>query len=300
MAKSIISVSDLNKREISDMINLADILKNNKNLYGDALSKKIFLLLFEKQSTRTRVSFESAIKQMNGKTIFLGRDESQLSRNERVEDMARVLDNYVDCVIARVYKHDDLLKFKNFANIPIINALSDLEHPIQILSDIYSMFEIKKNFDFKLVYVGDCNNITNSLILASKMMDFEISVASPKEYEKEYIKNLNKAGIKNFNFEDISDVVKDADFVYTDVWTSMGQEVREDENERLNAFEKFRITKKLLNFAKKDVKIMHCMPIHYGMEIEEDVANSKHSIIFTQAENKIYMEKAVLAKIWDF
>ncbi len=300
MAKSIISVSDLNKREISDMINLADILKNNKNLYGDALSKKIFLLLFEKQSTRTRVSFESAIKQMNGKTIFLGRDESQLSRNERVEDMARVLDNYVDCVIARVYKHDDLLKFKNFANIPIINALSDLEHPIQILSDIYSMFEIKKNFDFKLVYVGDCNNITNSLILASKMMDFEISVASPKEYEKEYIKNLNKAGIKNFNFEDISDAVKDADFVYTDVWTSMGQEVREDENERLNAFEKFRITKKLLNFAKKDVKIMHCMPIHYGMEIEEDVANSKHSIIFTQAENKIYMEKAVLAKIWDF
>ncbi len=300
MAKSIISVSDLNKREIFDLINLADILKNNKNLYGDALSKKIFLLLFEKQSTRTRVSFESAIKQMNGKTIFLGRDKSQLSRNERVEDMARVLDNYVDCVIARVYKHDDLLKFKNFADIPIINALSDLEHPIQILSDIYSMFEIKKNFDFKLAYVGDCNNITNSLILASKMMDFEISVASPKEYEKEYIKNLNKAGIKNFNFEDISDAVKDADFVYTDVWTSMGQEVREDENERLNAFEKFRITKKLLNFAKKDVKIMHCMPIHYGMEIEEDVANSKHSIIFTQAENKIYMEKAVLAKIWDF
>ncbi|CEG12584.1 Ornithine carbamoyltransferase [groundwater metagenome] len=300
MAKSIISVSDLNKREISDMINLADILKNDKNLYGDTLSKKIFLLLFEKQSTRTRVSFESAIKQMNGKTIFLSRDESQLSRNERIEDMAKVLGMYVDCVIARVYKHDDLLKFKNFGNIPIINALSDLEHPIQILSDVYSMFEIKKNFDFKLAYVGDCNNITNSLILASKMMGFEISVASPKEYEKEYIKNLNKTGIKNFNFEDIKDAVKGADFVYTDVWTSMGQEVREDENERLKAFEKFRITKKLLNFAKKDVRIMHCMPIHYGMEIEEDVANSKHSIIFAQAENKIYMEKAVLAKIWDF
>ncbi len=300
MAKSIISVSDLNKREISDMINLADILKNDKNLYSDTLSKKIFLLLFEKQSTRTRVSFESAIKQMNGKTIFLSRDESQLSRNERIEDMAKVLGMYVDCVIARVYKHDDLLKFKNFGNIPIINALSDLEHPIQILSDVYSMFEIKKNFDFKLAYVGDCNNITNSLILASKMMGFEISVASPKEYEKEYIKNLNKTGIKNFNFEDIKDAVKGADFVYTDVWTSMGQEVREDENERLKAFEKFRITKKLLNFAKKDVRIMHCMPIHYGMEIEEDVANSKHSIIFAQAENKIYMEKAVLAKIWDF
>ncbi|PKP58375.1 MAG: ornithine carbamoyltransferase, partial [Candidatus Altiarchaeales archaeon HGW-Altiarchaeales-1] len=134
MAKSIISVSDLNKQEIFDMINLAGILKKDKNLYGDALSKKIFLLLFEKQSTRTRVSFESAIKQMNGKTIFLGRNESQLSRNERIEDMARVLDKYVDCVIARVYKHDDLLKFKNFADIPIINALSDLEHPVQILS----------------------------------------------------------------------------------------------------------------------------------------------------------------------
>ncbi len=300
MAKSIISVSDLNKQEIFDMINLAGILKKDKNLYGDALSKKIFLLLFEKQSTRTRVSFESAIKQMNGKTIFLGRNESQLSRNERIEDMARVLDKYVDCVIARVYKHDDLLKFKNFADIPIINALSDLEHPVQILSDLFTMFEIKKNFDFKLTYVGDCNNVTNSLILASKIMGFEISLASPKKYEGEYIKNLNKTGIKNVVFENITDAVKDADFIYTDVWTSMGQEVKEDENERLKTFEKFRITKKLLNFAKKDVRIMHCMPIHYGMEIEEDVANSGHSIIFAQAENKIYMEKAVLAKIWDF
>ncbi len=301
MAKSIISVSDLNKREIFDMINLADILKKDKNLYSNALSKKIFLLFFEKQSTRTRISFESAIKQMNGNTIFLSRDESQLSRNERIEDMARVLNKYVDCVIARVYKHDDLIKFKNFADIPIINALSDLEHPVQILSDIYSMFEVKKNFNFKLAYVGDCNNITNSLILASKIMDFEISVASPGKYKEEYIKNLNKIGIKNFEFsQNPEDAVKDADFVYTDVETSMGQEVKEDENERLKTFEKFRITKKLLNFAKKDVKVMHCMPIHYGMEIEEDVVNSKHSIIFTQAENKIYMEKAVLAKIWDF
>lgn len=300
MAKSIISVGDLNKREIFDLINLTDILKRDKDLYDDALSKKIFLLLFEKQSTRTRVSFESAIKQMNGKAIFLSREESQLSRNERIEDMARVLDKYVDCVIARVYKHDDLIKFKNFSNIPIINALSDLEHPVQILSDIYTMFEVKKNFDFKLSYVGDCNNITNSLILASKIMGFEISVASPERYRDEYIKNLNKIGIKNFEFShDPEEAVKDADFVYTDVWTSMGQET-EDENERIKVFKKFRITKDLLNFAKKDVKVMHCMPMHYGMEIEEDVVNSEHSIIFTQAENKIYMEKAVLVKIWDF
>jgi len=270
MAKSIISVSDLNKREIFDMINLADILKKDKNLYSNALSKKIFLLFFEKQSTRTRISFESAIKQMNGNTIFLSRDESQLSRNERIEDMARVLNKYVDCVIARVYKHDDLIKFKNFADIPIINALSDLEHPVQILSDIYSMFEVKKNFNFKLAYVGDCNNITNSLILASKIMDFEISVASPGKYKEEYIKNLNKIGIKNFEFsQNPEDAVKDADFVYTDVETSMGQEVKEDENERLKTFEKFRITKKLLNFAKKDVKVMHCMPIHYGRRLKK-------------------------------
>ncbi len=301
MIKSILSVSDLNKQEILNLLNLAGILKKDKNLYGDALAKKIFLLLFEKPSTRTRVSFESAIKQMNGKTIFLGRDESQLSRNERIDDMARVLDKYVDCVIARVYKHDDLVKFKNFADIPIINALSDQEHPVQILSDLFTMFEIKKNFDFKLAYLGDCNNVTNSLLIASKIMGFEIAVASPKKYEPEYIENLNKSGIKNFEFcENTTDAVKDADFIYTDVWTSMGQEKKDDENKRLNAFEKFRITKKLLNFAKKDVKVMHCMPIHYGMEIEEDVANSKHSIIWTQAENKIYMEKAVLVKIWEF
>jgi len=301
MAKSIISVNDLNRQEILDLINLASILKKDKSLYDDALSRKIFLLLFEKPSTRTRVSFESAIKQMNGKTIFLGRDESQLSRNERINDMAKVIGKYVDCVVARVYKHDDLVEFKNSAGIPVINALSDLEHPVQILSDVFTMFEIKKNFDFKLAYVGDCNNITNSLILASRILNFEISVGSPNTYKEEYLKNLNKLGVKNFEFKDnATDAVKDADFIYTDVWTSMGQEIKEDENKRNKIFEKFRITKNLLNFAKKDAKIMHCMPIHYGMEIEEDVANSKHSVIFTQAENKIYMEKAVLAKIWNF
>jgi len=301
MAKSIISVNDLNRQEILDLINLTSILKKDKSLYDDALSRKIFLLLFEKPSTRTRVSFESAIKQMNGKTIFLGRDESQLSRNERINDMAKVIGKYVDCVVARVYKHDDLVEFKNSAGIPVINALSDLEHPVQILSDVFTMFEIKKNFDFKLAYVGDCNNITNSLILASRILNFEISVGSPNTYKEEYLKNLNKLGVKNFEFKDnATDAVKDADFIYTDVWTSMGQEIKEDENKRNKIFEKFRITKNLLNFAKKDAKIMHCMPIHYGMEIEEDVANSKHSVIFTQAENKIYMEKAVLAKIWNF
>jgi len=301
MVKSILSVSDLNKQEILNLINLAGILKKDKNLYGDALAKKIFLLLFEKPSTRTRVSFESAIKQMNGKTVFLGRDESQLSRNERIEDMARVLDKYVDCVIARVYKHSDLIKFKNSAGIPVINALSDLEHPVQILSDVWTMFEITGNFDFKLAYLGDCNNVSNSLIIASKIMGFEIAVASPGKYKSKYTENLNKSGIKNFEFcENTTDAVKDADFIYTDVWTSMGQERKDEDNKRIKAFEKFRITKKLLSVAKKDVKIMHCMPIHYGMEIEEELVNSRHSIIFTQAENKIYMEKAVLVKIWEF
>jgi len=297
--KSILSVNDLNKQEIIELINLAGIMKKDKNLYSDALSGKIFLLLFEKPSTRTRISFESAIKKMNGKTIFLRRDESQLSRNERIEDTARVIEKYVDCVIARVYKHEDIIKLKNFMSIPVINALSDLEHPVQVLSDIFTMFEIKKNFDFKLAYIGDCNNVANSLILASKIVEFEISVASPKEYKDDYEKNLNKLGIKNFEFSEPEEAVKNADFIYTDVWTSMGQEIKEDENKRNKIFEKFRITKNLLNFAKKDVRIMHCMPIHYGQEIEEDVVNSKNSIIFTQAENKLYMEKAVLAKIWN-
>lgn len=301
MIKSILSINDLNKQEILNLVNLASILKNNKNLYSDALAKKIFLLLFEKPSTRTRVSFESAIKQMNGKTIFLGRDESQLSRDERIEDMAIVLSKYVECVIARVYKHNDLVKFRNFSNIPVINALSDLEHPVQILSDVFTMFEIKGNYDFKLAYLGDCNNVCNSLILASKIIGFEISVASPPKYRQEYAKNLNKLGIKNFEFcESAADAVKNADFIYTDVWTSMGQEKKENEKERIKTFENFKITKELLKYSKKDAKIMHCMPIHYGMEIDEDVLNRRNSIIFEQAENKIYIEKALLLKIYGF
>lgn len=299
--KSILSVNDLNKQEILNIVNLADILKDDRRLYANALTKKIFLLLFEKPSTRTRVSFESAIKQMDGKTIFLGKEESQLSRAERIEDMAKVIGKYVDCVVARVYKHNDLVKFRKFSNIPIINALSDLEHPVQILSDVFTMFEIKRNYDFKLAYLGDCNNVCNSLILASKIIGFEISVASPEKYKKNYIKNLNKLGIKNFEFcESAKDAVKDADFIYTDVWTSMGQERKDSEKECLKVFEKFRITKELLKYSKKDAKIMHCMPIHYGMEIDKDTVNSKNSIIFEQAENKIHMEKAILAKICRF
>jgi len=300
MVKSILSVNDLNRQEISALINLASILKRDRNLYGDALAKKIFLVLFEKPSTRTRISFESAIRQMNGDIIFLTKGESQLNRNERIEDMARLVGKYVDCVIARVYNHDDLITFKNYANIPVINTLSDMEHPVQILSDLYTIFEVTGNFDFKLAYVGDCNNVANSLIIASKIMGFEIAVAPPEKYIPEYTKNLNRLGIRNFEFFNIpEEAVKDADFIYTDVWTSMGQEGKEDEKERVKTFEKFRITKELMKVAKKDVKIMHCMPIHYGMEIEEDVVNSEHSLIFTQAENKIYMEKAILAKLWD-
>ncbi|MFN3527995.1 MAG: Hsp70 family protein [Candidatus Altarchaeaceae archaeon] len=229
--KSILSVKDLSKIEIMEILDLAKNLKKNKNLYANALSGKIFLLFFEKPSTRTRVSYESAIYQLNGKVIFLGKDDSQLSRGEGIEDTGKILNKYVDCIIARVYDHNSLIKLKENVDIPIINALSDLEHPTQILSDVFTMYEEKnfKDFNFTLCYTGDCNNVCNSLILASEILDFKLNVATSKKFMKIYEKNFEKINLKinelkNVKFYgDPKEAVKDADFVYTDVWISMGE-----------------------------------------------------------------------------
>lgn len=300
--KSVLSVNDLSKTEILEILELAEKLKENKNLYTNALNGKIFLLLFEKPSTRTRISYESAIYQMNGKVIFLGKQESQLSRGETVEDTSKILGKYVDCIIARVYEHENLIKFKENTNIPIINALSDLEHPTQILSDVFTMYEEKGNFDFLLTYTGDCNNVCNSLILASEILNFKLNIATPLKFMERYNKNFEKLNIKieklkNVKFyNDPYEAINYADFVYTDVWISMGEK---EDIEKLNALKNYKISNELLGHAKKECKIMHCMPMHLGMEIDENVAYSKNSIIFTQAENKLYVEKALILKIFE-
>lgn len=303
--KSILSMKDFNERELIEIFDLAKNLKKNKNLYANALSGKIFALLFEKPSTRTRVSYESAILQLDGKVIFLGKDDIQLSRGETIEDTGKILSKYVDCIIARVYNHNDLIALKKSANIPIINALSDLEHPTQILADVFTMYEQKnfKNFDFTLCYTGDCNNVCNSLILASEILNFKLNVATPKKFMKIYEKNFEKLNLnvnelKNVKFyDDPNEAIKDADFVYTDVWISMGEK---EDVEKIEALKNYKISSALLKKAKKDCKVMHCMPMHLGMEIDEDVAYGENSIIFIQAENKIYVEKALILKIFGY
>lgn len=303
--KSILSVKDINKAEFVEILDLAKNLKKNKNLYANALSGKIFTLLFEKPSTRTRVSYESGIYQLDGKVIFLGKDDIQLSRGETFEDTGKILSKYVDCIIARVYNHDDLIKLKKHADIPIINALSDLEHPTQIIADVFTMYEERnfKDFDFTLCYTGDCNNVCNSLILASEILNFKLNVATPEKFMKIYEKNFERLSInikelKNVKFyNNPGEAINNADFVYTDVWISMGEK---ESYEKIEELKNYKISNDLLKKAKKDCKVMHCMPMHLGMEIDEDVAYGKNSIIFTQAENKIYVEKAIILKVFGY
>lgn len=293
--KSLLSMRDLNKKEIIELIDLAKKIKKNRDKYRNALSQKILLLLFEKPSTRTKISFESAIIQLGGSAISPSTDELQLSRGESMEDTAKIIGKYVDAISARVYSHHTLEVLKKYSGVPVINALSDLEHPTQILSDLMTINEVYNDFDFKLSYIGDCNNVCNSLIIASSILNFRMSLACPKGYEPD----LKKLGIKNAKnieiYNEPKDAALDADILYTDVWVSMGQE--NEKEERMRVFKKYQINDKLLSFAKKNCKVMHCMPYHLGLEITKSVVESKNSIIFSQSENKLFMEKAILIKL---
>lgn len=293
--KSLLSVRDLNKKEIVDLINSAKEIKKNREEYENALRRKILLLLFEKPSTRTKISFESAIIQLGGSVICPANDELQLSRGESMEDTAKILGKYVDAISARVYSHQTLEVLKEYSGVPVINALSDLEHPTQILSDLLTINEIYENFNFKLSYIGDCNNVCNSLIIASSILNFKMSIACPEGYDPD-LKKLELKNTKNIEiYSEPEDAAKDADILYTDVWVSMGQE--KEEEKRMKVFKKYQINDKLLSFAKKTCKIMHCMPYHLGLEITKSAVENKNSIIFQQSENKLFMEKAVLMKL---
>jgi len=308
--KSLLSIRDLNKKEIVALISTAKEIKKNREAYENALKHKILLLLFEKPSTRTKISFESAIIQLGGSAICPSIDELQLSRGESMEDTARILGKYVDAICARVYSHQTLEILKKCSGIPVINALSDLEHPTQILSDLMTISEVRdemfrqrkglnkaynvNSFDFKLAYIGDCNNVCNSLLMASSILNFKIAVACPESY----CPDLKKLGIKKTEnieiYSEPKDAAKNADILYTDVWVSMGQE--KEKEKRMKVFRKYQINDELINSAKKNCKIMHCMPYHIGLEITKSAVENKNSIIFQQSENKLFMEKAILLK----
>ncbi|HEO64084.1 MAG TPA: ornithine carbamoyltransferase [Candidatus Omnitrophica bacterium] len=290
--KDLLSINNLDKDAIISLIVKAKHLKARRKFRRD-LKNKNLLLMFEKPSLRTKVSFEVAIRELSGNCYYLSKDDIGFGKREAIKDMALVLSRYVDCCIVRTFKQEDLAEFADAATIPVVNGLTNSEHPVQILSDLLTIYEKTGSFNgFKVAFVGDGNNIGNSLIQSAGILGFQLSIATPKGYEP-------KEGPKqsaNINFyNNPKDAVKDADFVYTDVWTSMGWE---DEREsRKKIFSDFQINSGILQNISKKCYIMHCLPAHRGEEITDAVIDSENSIVIDQAENRLHMHKAILIAV---
>ena len=302
--KDLLTVSDLNREEMINIFKLTTRLKKErkKGRCNRILRKKTLAMIFEKSSTRTRVSFEAGIYQLGGQALFLSSNDIQLGRGETFSDTAKVLSRYVDGIMIRTDDHDKLLSLAKEASIPVINGLTDSYHPCQALTDFFTMYEKSGTLDgLKIAYVGDGNNVANSLLLTAAILGVDIAIASPEKYKPEisiveeayHLSSHTGAGITITS--DIDEAVKGADYLYTDVWTSMGQE--KETARRKKAFAKYRITMDMVRKASPGCMIMHCLPAHRGEEIDGDVIDSSQSIIFDQAENRLHVQKAVMCSL---
>lgn len=293
MRKDFLSFKDLNKEELFNLFSLTETLKKARPNQDNLLQGKAFVLVFEKPSLRTRVTFETGIFELGGKPIYLSPQDIGMGTRESVKDVALNLSRWVHGIIARVFAHQNVVELAKHANIPVINALSDLEHPCQVLADLFTVRERFGKFTgLKLAYIGDGNNVCHSLMLGAKLCGLEMWVATPKDYEpnNEYQK-MSAAKITN----DPAEAARDADIVYTDVWASMGQELEKEE--RLKIFSPYQINSKLMNYAKSSCLVMHCLPAHRGEEITDEVIDSPTSIVFDQSENRLHTQKAVLSTL---
>ena len=303
--RDLLTLQDYTPDEINGFLMAADRFKRG-NADPDEmniLAGKSVVLLFQKPSTRTRVSFEAAIDQLGGHPITLGWSESQLGRGESIADTARVLSRYVDAIVARVYRQSDLVEMARYANVPVINALSDMYHPCQIVADLYTMLE---KFGYlkglKVAYIGDGNNVCNSLLIGCSKMGLDLSIACPEGYEPstEAIrfaeKNSTHSGSKIEILRDPFRAVENANVIYTDTFVSMGNEAEREE--RLRVFlPKYQVNSRLLDAAPSDALFMHCLPAHRGEEVTDDVIDGPRSIVWDEAENRLHTEKAILAEI---
>lgn len=297
--KNLLSMTDA-KDEIEDILNTASALKSGK-MKEKALTDKYLGMIFEKSSTRTRVSFEVGMKQLGGTPLYLSSKDLQLGRGEPIEDTARVLSRFLDCIMIRAKSHENVKELIKYSDIPIINGLTDKEHPCQTFADLLTIKEYKGDFNRKLVYVGDGNNVCNSLLLGAAYTGMDMTVACPEGFgpDEDIYKTAQeeskKTGSKIKIEHDIDKAVEDADILYTDVWVSMGDEKEKEEREKI--FKKYQINMELLSKAKNDTIVMHCLPAIRGQEITADVMTSKQSAIWDQAENRLHAQKAILYKL---
>jgi len=301
--KHLISIKYLNLKEINSIFAIAQDAKKNRRKYSALLAGKNIALIFQKPSLRTRVSFEVGIRQLGGNCVYLGCNEINLGVREAVSDVAKTLSRYVDGIVLRTFAHEYVVELAKCSSIPVINGLSDLLHPCQALSDIFTIKEkFRKLSKVVLSFVGDGNNVCNSLLYLCASLGMTLNIACPENYAPQHhvveeAKDIAKASGAKINISHDADLaVKDADVVYTDVWTSMGQEA--EKAERLKAFNKFQINEALLALANKDCLVMHCLPAHRGEEITDAVLDGKNSIVFDQAENRLHVQKAILIKLF--
>jgi ornithine carbamoyltransferase len=302
MAKNLISISDLSKDEIISLFSLTVEMKKGKYDNLAPLKNKLLAMIFYKPSTRTSISFASGMYQLGGLPIILTAEDLQLKRGESLSDTARVFSLYVDGVVIRTMYHEDIIEFAKYSSIPVINGLTDLEHPCQVLSDVYTLYEKKCNFSveelkkLKIVYVGDPNNVCNSWCLISGILGLNFTISCPPNYgiDERIKEKINGLGVKISIISDPYEAVKDADVVYTDVWVSMGKESSREQ--RIKDFQKYQVNTELLSKAKGDCSVMHCLPANRGEEITSEVMDSDNSLIFDQAENRLHLQKALLLK----
>lgn len=302
--KHLIDLNDLSCEEIESLFTLAENLKRElkAGIKHHLLKGKTLGMIFSKSSTRTRVSFEVGIYQLGGYPMFLSSSDIQLGRGETIHDTAKVLSHYIDGIMIRTFNHTDVLDLARYGSIPVINGLTDLMHPCQILADLFTVYEKKgKLKGLKLAYIGDGNNVANSLLHGCAKTGVDIYVATPEGYgcNETIIEQAKQAakesGSKVIITTDPEEAAADADVVYTDTWVSMGQE---DEKEmRIKIFMPYQVNKKLFSKAKKDAMFLHCLPAYRGMEVTEDVIDGPNSNVFEEAENRLHVQKAIMATL---
>jgi ornithine carbamoyltransferase len=302
--KSLASLYDLTKEEIEQILKTSELLKL-QHLRGQAhplLKGKTLAMIFEKPSTRTRVSFEVGMWQLGGYALYLSSADLQLGRGETIADTAQVLSRYVDGIMARVFSHQTILDLIKYSKVPVVNGLSDFSHPCQGLADLFTLYEKKGHLSgLKLAYMGDGNNVAHSLIYGCSKVGMDIILGCPKGYEPnaEVVSKAKKDAKRNGRevkvTNDPKEAVKGADVVYTDVWASMGKE--KEHEARVKILKPYQVNAELVRQAKEDYLFMHCLPAHRGEEVTDEVADSKNSVIFDQAENRMHTQKALLSLI---
>ncbi len=290
--KHFISLLDLNSTELRQIIQRAIELKNNSEPNFQPLKGKVLAMIFEKSSTRTRIAFETGMFQLGGHALFLSSKDTQLGRGESLADSAKVISSMVDCIMIRTYAYSTVTEFAQHSTVPVINALTDLLHPCQLLADMQTYFEQRGDIKGKTVtWIGDGNNMCHSYINAAHLLEFKLNIASPNGYQPdpEIVKSASNSVEL---FDNCHAAARNSDLIVTDVWASMGQE--EEQKQREQAFDNFQVNREVMQAAHADALFMHCLPAHRGEEVSSEVIESSQSVVFQAAENRLHAQKALL------